>query len=180
MFSPPVILHETQHHFLLCIAVQLDVAAIKIYNHSLLNPFPFLAFSSLILPFPISSQTSELSRRIREAEKDVKSLVTDDLTTREDKRQTTNGDVENQQRQQDNYVQDGGSDDDLTDEEGGDETDHSYDALEDRFHGLEEAVAILVADVHDLALYTKLNITGFMKILKVNLVLGSPVSVLFT
>jgi SPX domain protein involved in polyphosphate accumulation len=38
--------------------------------------------------------------------------------------------------------------------------------LEERFHGLEEEVAILVADVHDLALYTKLNITGFMKILK--------------
>jgi SPX domain protein involved in polyphosphate accumulation len=38
--------------------------------------------------------------------------------------------------------------------------------LEERFHGLEEDVAILVADVHDLALYTKLNITGFMKILK--------------
>jgi SPX domain protein involved in polyphosphate accumulation len=32
---------------------------------------------------------------------------------------------------------------------------------------LEEEVANLVADVHDLALYTKLNITGFMKILKV-------------
>jgi SPX domain protein involved in polyphosphate accumulation len=28
-------------------------------------------------------------------------------------------------------------------------------------------VATLVADVHDLALFTKLNITGFMKILKV-------------
>ncbi len=41
------------------------------------------------------------------------------------------------------------------------------DALEDRFMALEEEVATLVADVHDLALYTKLNITGFMKILKV-------------
>lgn len=41
------------------------------------------------------------------------------------------------------------------------------DALEDRFVALEEEVATLVADVHDLALYTKLNITGFMKILKV-------------
>ncbi|KAJ8519050.1 hypothetical protein ONZ45_g3940 [Pleurotus djamor] len=46
------------------------------------------------------------------------------------------------------------------------DTDDSYDALEARFHALEDEVATLVADVHDLALYTKLNITGFMKILK--------------
>ena len=44
----------------------------------------------------------------------------------------------------------------------------SVDALEDQFLSLEEEVATLVADVHDLALYTKLNITGFMKILKVS------------
>ena len=43
----------------------------------------------------------------------------------------------------------------------------SVDALEDQFMLLEEEVATLVADVHDLALYTKLNIPGFMKILKV-------------
>jgi hypothetical protein len=43
----------------------------------------------------------------------------------------------------------------------------SATSLEDLFHGLQEEVATLVADVHDLALYTKLNITGFLKILKV-------------
>ena len=69
------------------------------------------------------------------------------------------------QVQQDSYAHDGGSDDDITDDEG-EHSDDSYDALEERFHGLEEEVSILVADVHDLALYTKLNITGFMKILK--------------
>ena len=69
------------------------------------------------------------------------------------------------QVQRDSYAHDGGSDDDLSDDEG-EHSDDSYDALEERFHGLEEEVAILVADVHDLALYTKLNITGFMKILK--------------
>lgn len=68
-------------------------------------------------------------------------------------------------QQHDEYAPDRGSDDDETDDEGQD--DESLDALEDRFHGLEEEVATLVADVHDLALYTKLNITGFMKILKV-------------
>ena len=40
-------------------------------------------------------------------------------------------------------------------------------SIEERFHGLEEEVATLVADVHDLALYTKLNFTGFIKIVKV-------------
>lgn len=49
-----------------------------------------------------------------------------------------------------------------------DESDaQSVDGMEEQFHLLEEEVATLVADVHDLALYTKLNITGFMKILKV-------------
>lgn len=74
---------------------------------------------------------------------------------------TNSGDPESQQQTHDPYAHDGGSDDDLTDDE-----DESIEALEDRFRGLEEEVAILVADVHDLALYTKLNITGFMKILK--------------
>ena len=72
---------------------------------------------------------------------------------------------------QDTLHQDGGSDDDDTDDEGttltDDESTQSLDALEEQFRLLEEEVATLVADVHDLALYTKLNITGFMKILKV-------------
>lgn len=79
---------------------------------------------------------------------------------------STTSDPEGQQEQRDEFAQDEGSDDDLSDDEGK-SSDESYDALEERFHGLEEEVAILVADVHDLALYTKLNITGFMKILKV-------------
>jgi hypothetical protein len=77
-------------------------------------------------------------------------------------------------RKRDTLHQDGGSDDDDTDEEddtlaADDESAQSLDALEEQFHLLEEEVATLVADVHDLALYTKLNITGFMKILKVRI-----------
>ncbi|TFK27790.1 SPX-domain-containing protein [Coprinopsis marcescibilis] len=115
-------------------------------------------------------KTSELARRIREAEKDVKKLVAEELSAEQDN-DNDNGhrlsrtDAEAQQDDHAAYVQDEGSDDDLDDDEGN-ESDESYDALEDRFHRLEEEVAILVADVHDLALYTKLNITGFMKILK--------------
>ena len=76
---------------------------------------------------------------------------------------TATTDTEAQERR-DSVTQDAGSDDDLSD----DESDAmSVDALEDQFALLEEEVANLVADVHDLALYTKLNITGFMKILKV-------------
>ncbi|KAF8907281.1 VTC domain-containing protein [Gymnopilus junonius] len=110
------------------------------------------------------TKTAELSRRIHDAEKDVQRLVVEEHSHSKNP-STTTVDTESQQQQQDPYVQDEGSDEDLSDNEGED-TEESYDALEERFHGLEEEVAILVADVHDLALYTKLNITGFMKILK--------------
>lgn len=107
-------------------------------------------------------QTLELSRRIRDAEKDVQRLVTEEYVV-----QPSPTDPEAQQG--DAYGPDAGSDDDDDDDDGGHQESEaeSFDALESRFHGLEEEVATLVADVHDLALYTKLNITGFMKILKV-------------
>ncbi|KAG6865743.1 hypothetical protein C0991_012215 [Blastosporella zonata] len=106
------------------------------------------------------AKTSELSRRIHDAEKDVQRLVTEENDQPQGSPHTEiSVDVEDQRAE--DYAHDGGSDDDLSDDEG-----ESYDELEDRFHGLEEEVANLVADVHDLALYTKLNITGFMKILK--------------
>lgn len=81
-------------------------------------------------------------------------------------------DVEDQRR--DSEEPDGGSDDDLDtdDEDGmedGSEGQHSVESFEEQFRYLEEVVATLVADVHDLALYTKLNLTGFMKILKVRM-----------
>ncbi|PPQ68637.1 hypothetical protein CVT26_002921 [Gymnopilus dilepis] len=108
--------------------------------------------------------TAELARRIHDAEKDVQRLVVEEQSYSKNTSSST-VDTESQQQQQDPYAQDEGSDEDLSDNEG-EGTEESYDALEERFHGLEEEVAILVADVHDLALYTKLNITGFMKILK--------------
>jgi len=129
-------------------------------------------------------QTSELSRRIREAEKDVQRLVQEELSDdhqRPSKHSSSSLDVdlERQQDAHDTYGQDGGSDDDLSDG-AGEDSDESYDALEARFHGLEEEVAILVADVHDLALYTKLNVTGFMKILKVDSTHTSPQRLTYT
>ena len=126
-----------------------------------------------------------MSNRIKIAEKQVKKLVSEELiispststlsSTRRHVLEPSVPDREDPEasRKRDTLHQDGGSDDDDTDDE--DEratlTDEgslqSIDALEEQFHFLEEEVATLVADVHDLALYTKLNITGFMKILKV-------------
>lgn len=108
-----------------------------------------------------SKQTEELAVRIQDAENSVQRLVSEE-DDQDSSRQSV-GDPEVQQRQQDVFGHDEGSDDDLDD----DETEESFDALEERFHVFEEEVAILVAEVHDVVLYSKLNITGFMKILKV-------------
>ncbi|RPD74979.1 SPX-domain-containing protein [Lentinus tigrinus ALCF2SS1-7] len=115
------------------------------------------------------TKTYELSRRINDAEKAVKRLVSSAEFTNghghgHHQTESSATDTEAQQRR-DEVTQDAGSDDDddMGDE---DEDTLSIDALEDQFMLLEEEVATLVADVHDLALYTKLNITGFMKILK--------------
>ncbi|KAI0784297.1 SPX-domain-containing protein [Abortiporus biennis] len=111
------------------------------------------------------AKTSELSRRIKEAEKSVKHLVNEEYLNSNEGHDGHAVDAEAQRQQrQSEATQDAGSDDDDPDDD--DEELHSLDALEDQFMALEEEVATLVADVHDLALYTKLNFTGFMKILK--------------
>lgn len=79
----------------------------------------------------------------------------------------TSSDPESLHPRTSDYGPDEGSDDEGDLEGSGD----SYDELEELFHTLEVEVATLVADVHDLALYTKLNITGFLKILKVCVVI---------
>ena len=121
-------------------------------THSIII-FPYLS------PFFLNCmhQTFELSHRIYEAEKQVKRLVEDESSPSP----VGHSDLESHQDRPGEYDPDEGSDDD----EVGDA--ESIDALDDLFHDLEAEVATLVADVHDLALYTKLNITGFLKILKV-------------
>ena len=121
------------------------------------------------------SQARELSRRIREAESAVKTLVEEeaDLTAQGHGHGSrhANGsssratDDTEAQEEHGNDADEGSDDDDESVGHGDDE--HSLDEIEEQFHLLEEEVANLVADVHDLALYTKLNVTGFMKILKV-------------
>jgi hypothetical protein len=73
----------------------------------------------------------------------------------------TPGDME-RNVDQDDHDQDGGSDDEDED----DDSAMSVSGIEERFRELEEEVSVLVADVHDLALFTKLNFTGFVKIVK--------------
>ncbi|KIL67548.1 hypothetical protein M378DRAFT_73335 [Amanita muscaria Koide BX008] len=112
------------------------------------------------------SYTAELTARLNDAELSVQRLVAEGKDDQDGQDHDT-GDTERQHHRP--ATRSDGLDADSSDEDepaDADTDDESFDALEDRFHGLEEEVAILVADVHDLALYTKLNITGFMKILK--------------
>ena len=120
------------------------------------------------------SQARELSRQILDAENSVKALVEEEaeLTAQGHGHGSHDADGSSSRATHDTEAQeahggdaDEGSDDDDESVDHGDE--HSLDEIEERFHLLEEDVANLVADVHDLALYTKLNVTGFMKILKV-------------
>jgi len=142
--------------------------------------------SHKILSCPV--QTTELSNRIKIAEKQVKKLVSDEFSTtpstpsptlrRVQQPAVPDSEDPEASRKRDSLEQDGGSDDDDSEDEGDtlatdDDSTQSLDALSEQFHFLEEEVANLVADVHDLALYTKLNITGFMKILKVPISLFS-------
>ena len=53
-----------------------------------------------------------------------------------------------------------------TDDEIDSDADEEYDLYEAHFQELEEKLAVIIADVHDLALFTKLNYTGFHKIVK--------------
>ena len=120
-------------------------------------------------------KTNELARRISSAELDVKRLVDEEdryyrSLAHQLNGSTSGSDVDLEEQRRLSRDQDNGSDDDLDSDDGlADDRSgsaRSSDAFEDQFRMLEEEVATLVADVHDLALYTKLNLTGFMKILK--------------
>jgi len=106
--------------------------------------------------------------KIDDLEKEVLGLVEkaseeDDDEEEEGGVKRTPGDTE-RNVDQDDHDQDGGSDDEDDDDD--DESGMSVGGIEERFRELEEEVSVLVADVHDLALFTKLNFTGFVKIVK--------------
>ncbi|KAL7409664.1 VTC domain-containing protein [Mrakia frigida] len=105
-------------------------------------------------------KAKELARRIRNAEHTVLRLTADPNLLVDDE-------VDDFEAQQSKFMVPGGSDDGSDDDDDDDDSDDgSVDAVEEKFRALEEDVAILVADVHDLALFTKLNYTGFIKIIK--------------
>lgn len=121
-----------------------------------------------------TEKARELSHRIREAENAVKILVEEEaeLTAQGHGQGSRHANGSSSRAAHDTEAQvthgndvDEGSDDD--DEDAIiDHDERTLEDIEEHFHLLEEEVANLVADVHDLALYTKLNVTGFMKILK--------------
>ncbi|KAG2120559.1 uncharacterized protein F5147DRAFT_785413 [Suillus discolor] len=112
---------------------------------------------------PDAVQTTELSCCIRDAEKDVQKLVAQESSPPSSKALHTHSSDPGLHRAcPSDYGPDEGSDDDDDDMD----DNQSDTSIKDLFHSLQEEVATLVADVHDLALYTKLNITGFLKISK--------------
>ncbi|SNX87998.1 probable VTC4 - Vacuolar Transporter Chaperone [Melanopsichium pennsylvanicum] len=124
-------------------------------------------------------KVSELTERIKQAQSEVNLLVSSrpnsstSLPSRANSRPSSRagsdieGDDGSQRKRrslgpdgQISYAHDAGSEDEFdTDTE-------DSDAFEERFLELEERLAIIIADVHDLALFTKLNYTGFHKIVK--------------
>lgn len=106
------------------------------------------AFDSLL-------KVAELSKRINDAETAVKRIVADYEDDDDDEFSAAhnNQDIEVAVRSDViSAADDAGSDDDDDDDETA-----SLHGLEEEFRRLEEEVATLVADVHDLALYTKVG-----------------------
>ncbi|CAO1628988.1 unnamed protein product [Sympodiomycopsis kandeliae] len=121
------------------------------------------------------AKVEELTERIRQAQSEVHLLVSSRHPSSASLAQEHNEDDEhhnaddhhpaaaraNEQGRRHIHAEDNiGSDDEF------DSDTEDSDAYEERFLELEERLAIIIADVHDLALFTKLNYTGFHKIVK--------------
>lgn len=111
------------------------------------------------------SKVDELANRILISEQIVNNFITSSRSPSPSSQHNQNKDNKDNSKSVD-------SDDD--DSESGKSNQHpdddssGYDLnqFEDRFKELEDDLAVLVADVYDLANYTKLNYTGFIKIVK--------------
>lgn len=110
-----------------------------------------------------ADKAAESMRKIDTLEKEVHAFVDKQAAEAEqDAQDREAGDMERDVRS--HRDDDGGSDDDDDDDDEGSTI--SETEAEERFKDFEDQVATLVADVHDLALFTKLNFTGFQKIVK--------------
>ncbi|PWN34259.1 putative VTC4-vacuolar transporter chaperone [Meira miltonrushii] len=119
------------------------------------------------------TKVTELTERIKKAQQEVHLLVSSRANSASSL--TQGSDAHNTSEQGHNGRGNGNSSDQHDDiiahhDEGTDDefdTDtEDTDAYEERFLELEERLAVIIADVHDLALFTKLNYTGFHKIVK--------------
>ncbi|PWN47838.1 putative VTC4-vacuolar transporter chaperone [Violaceomyces palustris] len=121
-------------------------------------------------------KVTEITERIKEAQSEVHLLVSSrpnsssSLPSRNSSRPVSMagseaGDSESGRRMRRGTdgvlypADDAGSDDEF-------DSETEEDSFEERFVELEERLAVIIADVHDLALFTKLNYTGFHKIVK--------------
>ncbi|UZJ54464.1 hypothetical protein CBS101457_003784 [Exobasidium rhododendri] len=117
------------------------------------------------------TKVTELTERIRKAQSEVHLLVSSrgnstsslSRSSAHPSSERVNEQNQSEAQQPDNTVY--AHDDVGTDDEFDSDTD-DVDAYEERFLDLEERLAVIIADVHDLALFTKLNYTGFHKIVK--------------
>ena len=110
------------------------------------------------------SKVSELTSRIDNVNTEVHQLLSirdeHERASREGHNRESDHSQERNEGQGENVYRprdDAGSDDEFESE---------ADEFEDNFFELEEQLAVVIADVHDLALFTKLNYTGFLKIVK--------------
>ncbi|BGP10452.1 Vacuolar transporter chaperone 4 [Rhodotorula toruloides] len=101
------------------------------------------------------SKIAELTDKITNYESEVKDLIAAADASRQPQRSNGDGEAEGE----DADVEAGGADDDSL-------SDTSDDEFEDRFVDLEEDLANVIADVHDLGHFSHLNYTGFVKIVK--------------
>ncbi|GAA6054074.1 hypothetical protein NBRC10513_006106 [Rhodotorula toruloides] len=101
------------------------------------------------------SKIAELTDKITNYESEVKDLIAAADASHQPQRSNGDGEAEGE----DGDVEAGGADDDSL-------SDTSDDEFEDRFVDLEEDLANVIADVHDLGHFSHLNYTGFVKIVK--------------
>lgn len=114
------------------------------------------------------TKVTELTERIKKAQQEVHLLV----SSRSNSGTSLSRASTSQAPSEGNGAHSDGGDnapmphhDEGTDDEFDTDTEDT-DAYEERFLDLEERLAVIIADVHDLALFTKLNYTGFHKIVK--------------
>ncbi|GAA5862346.1 hypothetical protein JCM3774_002486 [Rhodotorula dairenensis] len=111
------------------------------------------------------NKINELTEKIASYDREVRELIASAKAARERKRQgegdgdDEDDDDEGGRASHPEAAEEGDDDDDSF-------SDTSNDEFEDRFVDLEEDLANVIADVHDLGHFSHLNYTGFVKIVK--------------